>query len=1432
MKQFKAGYIVDAISNLITDNFKSHNYFNEKENDEINKVKGLLQNLSAFDVQFPYTHSIDYNNVHPVLATINNIITRGLPTKAPLFIEEKFVEINLINANKEEFEFIYSEPKKILDYKTVFELLHLIQPGLAINKENYGGSLDSHLEWQFIGQHPFLIQILQSQRDFATITPAMAGGRSVDFSFTSPYLHWNAANDTLKNVTRIFEVDGPHHLLNEYVHYDNSRDIAAAEVDAKTYRFTKEEIQSNEIPFERLISRDIYKIFEKNFNRNHSEYLEEYSLIYIPFAVARIQKTIIELFIAKPEMLNKDILQIAIIERDLPCGAIAIQSLQGFFNNINAILEEKDKLNLPKIELSIFENEKWVINQKLHCDYKPKNEAYFGANDFDIIIDHSILRRSQIYREKIYSLRDAIVINSTHYFDNSANSGRKVYCSNLLDYKALVDKNEDGSYSPIKEYEKNINFFIKNIFRKTSFREGQLPIISRAIQQKPVIGLLPTGGGKSLTYQLPAFLQPGLCLVVDPIKSLMEDQVRVLKESWIDCCEYINSAISTYEKRRRIIDFRLGETLFFFVSPERFIMEDFRNIIKNIDGSKFGLGFSFCVIDEVHCVSEWGHDFRYTYLMLGKNAQKFCKIKNPNKKVTLIGLTATASFDVLTDIERELQIKNDDNDVANAIIMIENTIRPELFFKIIDVTNKDRIEVLNQNFSSLGKQLSDINNQTTLTKSQLHHFNDFEPKDFALRNKETKEFIKDKNGNFQFVYNNKLLLDGDLKSLKADDLYTITFCSVKGTAISEYGDDIGEFKNKKGVRYVHQNLKSNSKGYYYANDEYEVDTDIQDYFLNFTPRNGSINHMVCTKAFGMGIDKSNIRSTYHFNYSSSLESFVQECGRAGRDKKVALANVLIDTNYVAVFDLKKFFEENWEFINNEIRFTLRLLLSSKYLKTKDEFISFIKTTDFNYKTKEGNFTTFNENKKERVRELIIKNIESDSSCLSEKYIDRDIHNYFYKLSFKGVHFEKTQVKFLFTETEFNNHSSFKEQQSLKDTFNETKSDTFDFVINHNKLYEGNLITEIEEIKAMFFIKGANFDEKIEKVLNKSSDFEELIFNIEKEGIKHYEYITEEHKIKLEVVFHRQRQTGDTGRLIYRLHSMGFLIDYTYDYKIKVYHCSFKKENTIDVYLNNIESYLRRYLSENSTLVMIKELKTKITFKTQSFVEDILECLYFLAEFSYKEIAEKRKRATDEIQDTLIKAAGYKDWFEQNKFIKEQIYFYFNAKYARKEFRINNANYSLLEDYNRYSANEMNANSILDKYIAVFKLEGTEQNNYKHMMGSCKKMMQSLSIQDLKKEWLLRLLKAFSMYAVNNSAYRSEANMELQKGFENLYNDEDYHNNDYDKIEEIFKSYFNLLLENVENTNQSFQDINLIRNILLQKLQYNGIDALVSKYNEY
>ena len=144
-----------------------------------------------------------------------------------------------------------------------------------------------------------------------------------------------------------------------------------------------------------------------------------------------------------------------------------------------------------------------------------------------------------------------IKIRSAHFFDTAFGTARRVYCAHLLHYKELVEKQDNGSYKAIEQYEAHIAFFIQNVFRKVDFREGQLPIISRALQRKPVIGLLPTGGGKSLTFQLVVLLQPGLCLVVDPIKSLMEDQVRVLKENWMDCCEYINSNLGRKEKEKK-----------------------------------------------------------------------------------------------------------------------------------------------------------------------------------------------------------------------------------------------------------------------------------------------------------------------------------------------------------------------------------------------------------------------------------------------------------------------------------------------------------------------------------------------------------------------------------------------------------------------------------------------------------------------------------------------------------------------------------------------------------------------------------------------------------------------------------------------------------------------------------------------------------------
>lgn len=1441
MVQYKVGYIIDSVAKVITDFKLGLNRGKSEDQTKLDQINGLLQHVSSFDVAFPENQRIDYHSIHPVLATINNIITRGLPTRAPLLLESVFNEVGLTEQKADEHEINFSALVKEIKYESIYELLHIIEPELVISREDYGGNLGSEGEWNFLHtvlkNYPFVKQIFQSQRDFATINKKLVGGKSVDFSFEFPYL--NAQSSYLKKKGVIFEFDGLHHKIKAYKYYDKYRDDAADEMDFETLRQPSDEVVLDK-SITNQFKTEIFSIYERNFLKNVKECLVEYSLLFIPLAVARIQKTVIEYLLYHPEIFNKSIIEMAIVERDLPCGAMAIKSLQELFFHINAMLEDKDKLVLPEISLTVFENPKWVIDSRLHLQAKIGDEILFQNKSFDIIIDHSVLRRSSVYNETSYVNEGSIKIRSSHFFDTSFGKGRRVYCADLLHYKSLVVKEDDGSYASVSEYENHINYFIKTIFRKISFREGQLPIISRALQLKPVIGLLPTGGGKSLTFQLPVFLQPGLCLVVDPIKSLMEDQVRVLKQHWIDSCDFINSNLKREDKVKKLIDFRFGETMFLYVSPERFVMQDFRNIMNNIDASKFGLAFSYCVIDEVHCVSEWGHDFRSTYLMLGKNAQKFAKTKN-NKAVTLIGLTATASFDVLADIERELQIQHDD--IANAIIMIENTIRPELFFRVIDVTGKDRMKELNTDFAALGTNLDKINREEILKKSQQHHFDAFEKRAFATS--ETRNFIDE--SKIKFEYDNTFLINEPIKNKSQNDFFALIFCPTKGNGRSS----LGEITDTKGVPFVFEKLSSMSKGFFYASDEMETKEEIQYHFENFI--HDKSKHIVCTKAFGMGIDKKDIRSTYHYFYSGSLESLVQEAGRSGRDKKISEANILLSKSKYVTFDVYRFFSENQHFdlIQNGLtRKAIRQGFEKKWenklpvnviFSSIDEAVAKIDLTDFSLFKADG--STYNRLPAVCISELRNKLKEKDAGnayrYLTVKYEDRNMHDFFHELSFKGVETEKSQCWNMFFVREFQVISGdmvyIDKQDSLAETFENCQVETFEFLIAATKKYP-----ELSEIFCQLFevipdlippfTKKTNKELIIESLIF-SRDFNDFLFNLEEKNVVVLSKISAENKADLLNLYSRDRKkANDTGRLIYRLHSMGFLEDYLIDYnKNNLYICTFRKFDTIDKYVIFIEHYLRRYLSENTAVENIEVLKSRLIKLT--LLENIMECLYFLAEFSYREIASKRKRATDEIEsilNTSITDPLYiSNWFKQNIYIKEQIYFYFNAKYARIGFKINGKPFSLLDDYKEQ---KMNKQEILDKYLKVFREDGTEQNNYKHMMGSCKKILRSLSDTDLNKEWLLRLLKAFSMYAVNNASYTSEANADLELGFDNLYKDYRFHHYNIDIIEPIFISYFSKLQENVKENNPFFDDIKLIRAKLLLKLQALGIEKLLTKYN--
>jgi len=1007
---FKASYICDAISKVIKDYKKS---FNE-DNNNGNELNGLLEHVSSFDVKFSNNQSINYSKLNSVLAIANNILTRGLPTIAPILIEETFVKCGLVNDNIRPYEYNFDNANFELQYELIFKLLHIVEPNLNISRESYNGNLGSNSEWIFLNNtlsnYPFLKQILQSQRSFQTINEEVVGERTVDFSYSSPY-HQIDNNKNNNNRSRgfIIEVDGIHHQQYEYKIYDKYRDENALEANFETLRQPIGAEDITNIDLENLFSRSSYQIYAENHIRNIDDFLSVYTLIFVPIAVARIQKTLIEYLLRNDDLLGNNTLKIVAIERDFPCSALAVQILKQTIKSITNILDSKEQFNFPDFELTIVQNEKYVYNKNLHLGCELLNINQINLDDFDLVIDHSILRRSNIYRENdiFYNYENTLRIRSSHFVDNSFGLKRKIYCADLVTYKNLVSRQNDGSFKINNDYEDSIKYFLQNIFRKQEFRPGQLPIISRALQQKPVIGLLPTGSGKSITYQLSALLQPGLTLIVDPIKSLMEDQVRVLRENWIDSCSFINSNLTRIEKANNLTDFYYGESLFFFVTPERFVMDEFRKIVSNISSNLFALDFSYCIIDEVHCVSEWGHDFRTTYLMLGKNAQLWCSTRNSTfqdrqekptaKKINLIGLTATASFDVLADIEKELRIEG--NDSADAIISIDNTIRAELYFDVIeseleftDDTNYINSQYLRRKIgeskqSGIREYIDNIANkissidEVAIKNSLKQHYEEFE----IAKSQYIEELI-----------NNSLSLVNVDPNEENNKIPTIYFCPhTKGSIGVTRAANPRRVEPDAIIREVFENLTNipiQLRGYFFGGDEYvpaQIRANIQKFFIEFLTGNKSL--MVCTKAFGMGIDKGDIRQIHHINISSSPESYIQEAGRAGRNKQKSICAISINRQF--------FFSVKEEvFIENQTQF---------------EFITNRKNAR-NIVEEYNSFQNSFFDKYYVSKEILINRLNEVNFAVSDRYIlkhnpDKNVNKFFHSNSYKGVTTEIYQL---------------------------------------------------------------------------------------------------------------------------------------------------------------------------------------------------------------------------------------------------------------------------------------------------------------------------------------------------------------------------------------------------------------------------------------
>ena len=398
-----------------------------------------------------------------------------------------------------------------------------------------------------------------------------------------------------------------------------------------------------------------------------------------------------------------------------------------------------------------------------------------------------------------------------------------------LDEAVPIFKTDEATKEGLRE-------LLEIVFGFQEFREGQLEAILRVLRGEDLIVLLPTGSGKSIIYQMLALILPGAGIVVEPLRALMEDQVDNLQRKGIDLAVNLSGEIGLTQKKRMYRDVERGAYSLIYMTPERLQIREVRELF--LRARTRGVGVSFVAIDEAHCVSEWGHDFRVPYLNLARTARELLRFRRREPRV--IALTGTASKNVLEDMVVDLEIPKE------RIVKPRTFDRPEIRFRVIKAPSIGKIGVLER----------------------------------ILARK----------------------LKRDFPNLAPEEIRGIIFCVYKNEA-SEFGVEAVT----EQLREIYGNEEVVK---YYGSDEHAT---MKENMRRF--KMNEAGKMVATKAFGMGIDKSDIRFTVHFGITNSIEAYYQEAGRAGRDRKTAVSYIILSNDFpeknldlltkVPIMDMKK-----------------------------------------------------------------------------------------------------------------------------------------------------------------------------------------------------------------------------------------------------------------------------------------------------------------------------------------------------------------------------------------------------------------------------------------------------------------------------------------------------------------------------------------------
>ncbi len=1216
----------------------------------------VCNNLSAFYCKNNLLNSDDNEQEHPIFTVLDNQLSRGLPTLTSINLERLFAETfgltEETHSNIGSIAFDFNEDASeylrclvIADSRTT----ELNNDTTFQTWEQHGGSEVEKVFFQniFSQNGSRANQLLQLQRNISSIVGKDVGEDLFAFQTMDFLLEFPKAENFPKGL--VIEIDGQQHDSEPQKSKDNLRNHFANQNGYQTVRIKTSEVNAIPPAKQNQITQYLLHPYSQYFNQNISNPLfnSETGLDYLqlflsPFGIARVQKAFIKAIKKNLVDIERENLSIAIIERDLPCGKSAIEDLLVQIENLS-LLQNGEKLKLPKINLTIYNTIEFA-----ECKLNEDNETQLFSDaidfsQFDLTIDISILNCSTFLNKPTnISSNKTIVIRSTHHVEEK----RKFNFYPTIEYTNAPNHREHESIE-------SLNFFLQSLFRKQSFREGQVEILSKALEKKNPIALLPTGAGKSLTYQIASLLQPGLTIVVDPIKALMKDQDENLKNASIDGTVYINSSLSAAEKKENIKRYSEGEFLFAFVSPERFVIEEFRNSIASIPN--YNRNFAYCVIDEAHCVSEWGHDFRTAYLKLGDNSRKICFSGHEGEYISTLGLTGTASFDVLSDVQREVGLQNDSD-----IIRPEKLERKELKFKIKNTT------------ATLVGGLTEWNVKSAVydaTKNLLRN---------TLNTDLMSEFNTD---DFSFF----------ARANSANSNCGIIFCPYA----------TGPFFSVKNVAdFLRQTYPSISHliGEYHGSGDANDIT--QDKF-----KNNEITILVATKAFGMGIDKPNIRFTVHVTHPISIEGFYQEAGRAGRDRKKAFCYIFHCNN---------------------------LMLPSGSTVSRDIQESFLYNS-FKGRDYEKNVTfdlldriTFPHTpKKNKIEQEILEEVGQEIK-FGKPYPATQPHTIYINGEQFGQNYGSIRIDSLAISTKGNNMLTESEGVSLLEAISlkirTQKPANIDLIpwlnstqqtqqqqgleqlIQNIPVNETQTLTiglENDGIQRVVDYLQPQHNEFDYSLVKKATGFcksdddfvDNLKYNYRKKTNATITF-NQTQIAELKSLYAKIRLDNDTLKTIYRLSILGVIEDYTIQYPSLVTVVC-KRLSDAEI-LDHLEKYVERYL----TRISAQTVRTDAPNRLQNTM--LRKCVDYLIDFTYDKIFDKRKKALDNIEEAVV--SGLTD----NESFIRTVNDYFDSQYVE-------------ELYEATSGGDEFDFDILFTYINKV---GDDKNLQQQLRGSANRLLES------------------------------------------------------------------------------------------------------------